>query len=864
MQGNRGNQFSKEQPEATMSHPQSARSSDRESDSRLEMFESLLDASPIAIFCIDPDGTIQFLNTFACHVFGFARAELLGRPLGLLLAEPFRATGEGRKPSTAKARRKDGSSFPASITLECIDGKTGPRFAVFLRKMTKGDLDQESITAQQRYREPFEQMTDGVFVAEGFGRYLDAKNAGCKMFGYAVEESRTKTLADLLSNDDSSRFSCQLEQLGEGAVIRDERRFQRKDGSSFIGEHEGRQLPDGSYWVCVRDITARKHLEEKLRGLENKFQALVRASSQVVFRMAPDWGEMLELGGSGFIANTESPTNAWVEKYIPLDNRRLVQQAIETSIRQESIFDLVHRVKLKNGAVGWVHSRAVPVVNGAGQITEWFGTAADITERVRGEERLVLAAEMARFGAFDFDPDQGTLSYFSDTLFDLAGWSPDDSVTEERLWNLIHPEDRGRVLKVFNEVIDPAHPASFTTLECRMIRPSGEIRWWRIATKTSLDGEPARPRSVRVIGAVLDITERVLLNKQLEQALLWSDQERQAIIAAAPIAVVTFDSDGHVRSWNPAAETIFGYRAASVIGRIDPTLFPGAHPAFLDAIGISLRGENLRQEVQRIKRDGSVIDVRLSMAPLHGERDGIVCLFEDITAQKKAEADLVRIRAALENARADESRRIARELHDDITQRLSLLSIDLGKTAGDFASSDLAVTLRSYQQKVVEISKALRQVSHQLHPAVMDDLGLERAIEFLCADFSRSEKIPVHFHAQGLPSSIPSSAATCLYRVAQEALHNVSKHARASQVDVKLSASESQLEIALVDSGSGFLVDQVKSGLGLHNMRERLSLMNGVFSIDSIPGEGTRVLASVPLPDFALSATAPAAKPPSS
>jgi signal transduction histidine kinase len=161
--------------------------------------------------------------------------------------------------------------------------------------------------------------------------------------------------------------------------------------------------------------------------------------------------------------------------------------------------------------------------------------------------------------------------------------------------------------------------------------------------------------------------------------------------------------------------------------------------------------------------------------------------------------------------------------------------------------------LLKLRTRIVELSQHVREISHQLHPSILEDLGLTAALNQLCEEFSTREGIRVLFAQEAVPETIPAEVAACLYRVAPEALHNVLKHARADYVRVKLSGDSRGIHLSIQDTGVGFDSESLRRpGLGIVSMKERVLLVHGEFSIYSQPRQGTEVSVFVPMPKESL------------
>lgn len=273
------------------------------------------------------------------------------------------------------------------------------------------------------------------------------------------------------------------------------------------------------------NITERKRAEEELRKSEERFRAFVTASSDSVYRMSADWTVMYRLDGRDFIAKTEDASNAWLKKYIHPDDCTFVTTAIEKAIQNQSIFELEHRVIRVDGSLGWVFSRAIPIRDAGGKIEEWFGTAADITERKAAEEALRESetrfrnmANNAPVMVWITEPD-GTCTFLSESWYEFTGQTPQSGLGFGWV-DATHPDDRKTAHDTFVRANDNRAPFY---IEYRLRRHDGEYRW-------AIDAATPRLASngefLGYIGSVIDITDR----KLAEEALRSSDRRKSAMI----------------------------------------------------------------------------------------------------------------------------------------------------------------------------------------------------------------------------------------------------------------------------------------------------------------------------------------------
>jgi signal transduction histidine kinase len=225
----------------------------------------------------------------------------------------------------------------------------------------------------------------------------------------------------------------------------------------------------------------------------------------------------------------------------------------------------------------------------------------------------------------------------------------------------------------------------------------------------------------------------------------------------------------------------------------------------------------------------------------------------DVTDRKTTEESLEELSGRLINAHEEERTRIARELHDDFSQRLALQGIGLGQLWKNLPKSDVEgrAKIEELLKRIREISSDMHSLSHQLHSSKLEHVGLVSALTGLCEEMRSRYKIQIEFSERGVSSEIPKDVALCLFRITQEALGNVVKHSQAKQAQAELFGTNDAIRLRIVDAGVGFDPDLRRTGIGLISMRERLRLVGGTLSIMSAPMRGTEILVQVPLSMYA-------------
>jgi len=463
-------------------------------------------------------------------------------------------------------------------------------------------------------------------------------------------------------------------------------------------------------------------------------------------------------------------------------------------------------------------------------------------------DRLRLAMESGKSVGWDRDVKSGRDVLFGDlqSIYGIPTAVIDGHVEDFRRY--LHPEDRGPVLEAIDEAMHTNKPYE---AEFRILRPGGTVRWIAGRGKFyySPDGEPKR-----MLGIAVDITERKLMEKALRES---EERLRLAIQAGKMYA---FD-------WDAATDVIIRSEDIThILGLTDEPirlnkqqLLTSVHPEdraiFITSLAeLTPESPNAQITFRKLRPDGSVCWLQRTGHAFFDEQGRIVRMIgmvADVTERKLAEEALSGVSGRLIEAQEKERRRIARELHDDISQRLALLAVDLESLAGISLDSPAQLHNQTGQliKQTLEISNDVQALSHELHSSKLEFLGLVSALKGFCEEFGAQQKVKIDFTASNVPQDMPREVSLCLFRVSQEGLRNAVRYSGVRQFEVELRGISGELHLKVRDSGVGFDPQALVSnrGLGIVSMRERAGLVGGTISIVSKPMGGTEIRVCVPI-----------------
>jgi PAS domain S-box-containing protein len=524
----------------------------RESEER---YRTVAETAHDAILSIDESSTIQFANSATARVFGYKPAEIVGKNLTMLMPEYMRHLHEAglkRYVATGKrhlswdaaqlpGRHRDGREIPLEVSFGEYTKGGKQYFTGFARDITERKQAEQALRESEQKLRVITDATPVMIWLSGTDKLCYYLNKSWLDFvGRTMEEEIGNGWAENVHPDDFDRcLQIYASSFDARQPFEMEYRLRHHSGQyRWILDHGvPRFTADGTFEGYVGgclDIHEQKEAIDKvriasdaLRESEQRFRALVNASSYVVYRVSADWSEMRQLDGRGFISNTEEPTQNWIDVYIHPDDQPLVLKTVRHAIETKSIFELEHRVRRVDGTLGWTLSRAVPLLDRDGNIVEWFGAASDVTARKNAEEarrRLAAIVESSEDAIISKDLN-GIITSWNPQAERLFGYKEEEMVGRSVL-TIIPPELHHDEDMILSKIRNGQGIDHFETVR---IAKSGE------RLEVSLSISPVRDGQGYIIGAakiVRDIREA----KKIERALRTTEKLAAAGRLAATVA----------------------------------------------------------------------------------------------------------------------------------------------------------------------------------------------------------------------------------------------------------------------------------------------------------------------------------------
>ncbi len=438
---------------------------------------------------------------------------------------------------------------------------------------------------------------------------------------------------------------------------------------------------------------------------------------------------------------------------------------------------------------------------------------------------------------------EGLIKYVNKKSTEVTGYSEAELLSRP-FTDFIHPDDRAMMAERYKKrAMGETVPNSY---EFRILHKDGSTRHLLInAVLIQWQGKPA------TLGLMSDITER----KQAQDDLRISEEKYRTVVENAN-EVIVIAQDGTIKFVGGKALELTGYSPQDLVSRpFLNVVHPDDRKRALENYQALILGEAIPgfAEFRVIRKNGMISWVQMAAANITWEnRTAVLALFSDITERKNMEQELKVYAQKITQVQEDERKRVAYELHDDTAQYLSILKLQLDSliSSGKIEDPGILEKLQLLEKDAGRAVNDVRRYSHELRPGVLEHLGLQAALEQIAEDINKLKQVPVSVNVEGIEPELSEGTKLGFFRIAQEAIHNAGKHARADKITVDLSYDRNYIEMVISDNGTGFDVQKektkiqtgIRETMGLTSMQERAKLIAADLKIESCPGQGTKVI----------------------
>lgn len=846
-----------------------------------EMVKAFLNAPAEVMLWVDVQGVILRANDAAVERLGKPVSKLIGmngwKLIPYELAESrrhyFKKVIRSGKP--VRFEDKNRNTFFDNVFYPILD-ELGEviQVAVLARDIT------EQKKVKEQYRDLVEKADIAILIDDKEGNFSYFNKKFAQLFGYSSQEIKNKSIRSLVHPEDVDWVMQYHTKRLQGKKVpsRYEFRGLRKDGSVIYLEVDAVKVKDEkgigtrSY---IWDITERKQAEEALRESEERYSAIVEDQIEMICRFKSDyiltfvnkayaryWGKTVdELKGINFFT------------LIPEESRKNVKKHFDSFSPRNTVQIQEHKVINSNGKTGWQQWVNRSFFDDEGNIVEFQSVGRDITERKqmeealqRNEQRLELAVTSAKIGLWDQDFKNNIITRSQEWAVMLGYDVKELDASINTFLDLIHPEDAPRVKEVIRK--HETGKTKFFEIEHRMRTKQGNWKW--ILNIGKIVERDSQGHPLRATGVHIDINER----KQAEEALRKSEEKYRLISENIPVVVYSALPDE--RSTNifisGKAVELSGYSVEDFME--DPELWESVmYPEDREYVWEKIKEHRLKKtnldvEYRIVTKEGTIKWIRDNAKPALNEHGNIIRIdgcMEDITKRKlameKAEEqrkELQNLSSHLMHTQEEERRKISQELHDELGQMLTALSINLTsmkKSMSKHCDAQSGERVKESMQLVNSMSDRLHEMILDLRPSMLDDLGLIPTLRWYIKRFQARTRINVSLDLSPPKQLLGKEIEVVLYRIIQEALTNTVKHAKADTIRICLKKSTASIKVTIEDDGQGFDTKKLsripvhKRGSGLPGMRERLLAVKGQLLITSKMGKGTRIEIIIPLGD---------------
>ena len=840
-----------------------------------EKFSKAFRQSPMALTLTSAnDHRYLDVNEAFEQITGWQRDEVVGRtPFDIQLwvnpeeriafVKRLRAEGAIRNWET-RFRSKNGSEKIGVGSAELIEIANEPCVLSVIADITESEHIQEELReSQERLSGIVDSAMDAIIAIDEEQKIVLFNTAAEKMFACTSNEAMGTSIERFIPASFRSEHAQHIRRFGEsGTTSRAMGALEtlsgvRMKGEEFPVEASISQLKaDGKklFTVIVRDVTERRRAEDALRGSEQRLRLAVQAGRMYVDEWNISTDMIVRSAECVDILGKDAPlriSQRQLLTQIHVDDRSQFEKFYARITPQHPDSQVSYRLLCPDGRVIWLEKSARGLFDDAGKLMGTVGVVTDVTNRKQAELALRTSEERFRRvveligDAVIVDDVAGHIVFANENFLRLFGFHRDQLPTlqiEDYVASEYRTEARDRHERRMRG------EAAATHFEYEGTRSNGTRMWLEV------DVVPISDHTGKLVGtqsALRDITER----KRAEQSLRESEERFRLVANTAPVMIWLSGPDKLCTYFN---QQWLEFTRRPLEAELGNGWAEGVHPDDLKACLETYKRafdkrESFDMQYRLRRHDGQyrwLQDKGVPRFEPDGSFAGYIGSCNDITDRELAADLLGSLGRRLIEAHEQERTWIARELHDDINQRLALLAIELEKWKQQVPESmDFSAHIEQARKRIFDISKDVQSLSHRLHSSKLEYLGIATAAKSFCRELSDQHKVRIEFVHSDVPHNLPKEASLALFRVLQEALQNAVKHSHAQDFKVELRGMPDEIHLTVSDPGAGFNQREAlgSRGLGLVSMRERLQLVNGALVIESEPGQGTTIRARVPI-----------------
>lgn len=702
---------------------------------------------------------------------------------------------------------------------------------------------------------------DGIaFLVNRLGIIFSSNDSFRNFLGYSPTFVNDKSLADFIIPAEKPAARKFIQKALNGIPAYGHLAFLTHDGQKRIGKVTAVPFFEDSgiagATCFVQDVTETVNLNRDIYDQEQRLKAIFYHEPDCVAVLALD-GTLIDLNPAGlaiFQAAREQIigttffshiVEAYREKYI----------ATHTLVCESAFHSLQFQIKSLEGNLRWVEANMVPLKDKRETIYATLSVIRDISEKKaieellrKQEERLESVKRIARIGYWEYDFQQHK-GFATDGLYEIYGLKRSEcpEITFDVFLGMVHPDDKEKMEKNIQNLVN--HP--MVEEEHRLVRTDGKTIYIHHSGTTTYDslGQP-----ICISGAVQDITER----KESERQLLLSEQKFKSLVHNGSDLIVILDEQGFFSYVSPSAKNIAGYEPSDLLGRnAFELIHPDDHKLVQDELKSVIETVNSGQATPHrfLNAAGEWMWLESKGVNLMHDTNiqGIIINSRDITDRKKLQEQLDRelanhqkeITSAVIKAQEGERSQLGQELHDNVNQVLTTIKLYNEMLLDGLGSPNeiLKKSIHHLQGCINEI----RSISKRLSAPTLGKISLSDSIQELIDSVNLTKKINIHFSIVNINNSaVSQDIHLTLYRIIQEQLNNIIKHAEAKNVSIDLVNCHKEISLTICDDGKGFNVDAKRSGIGITNIITRAANINGKVLLQSQTGKGCTLKLTFP------------------